>query len=573
MKKFLLFVGLALWTTLSSAQVIFYVDPPSSNTGNYDFTWADPGGGDWATPDLNNSANSVAGELCMADDGTAGDSLACNALVNTMTGKVAVLYRGSCEFGLKALNCENAGAIAVIIINNLAGAPVEMGGGAEGLNVTIPVIMISDADGALLKAEAEACTGTTVFIGSKSGFYGDDLGFYPNDILMAEHFGNVQALSQDASEFEVQLGGWVRNYGSNDQTNVTLTCDIDMGGNIYSETSTPEALLAAGDSVFVNLPVFTQASYANGYYDVTYTINSDATDEFPDDNSLKADFMMGDSLFAYSRINETSLNPENVAYYRGGNSTASNSGCLAFNDPNGSRVAIDGMTVSASSSQNPTPTSIDGEFIQVFAYAWYDAFTDLNDAGAAVTNIVEIADGEYIYEADLQQENIYIPFDEPVLLEDNQRYLFCVTHYGANLFTGYDTEIDYNTNVNTYLQPQFPGESDGTWFLAGFGTDVIPAVTVNMFPAAVGIENYSTVSLPAYPNPANAEVNIPLKENFGPVTLTITDMTGKVVNTQNVNMESNILTVDVTTLATGTYVFNVLNAENKSEVFTVSVNR
>ena len=283
--------------------------------------------------------------------------------------------------------------------------------------------------------------------------------------------------------------------------------------------------------------------------------------------------MMSDSLYGYSRINETSLNPENVAYYRGGNSTASNSGCVAFNDPNGSRVAIDGMTISASTSQNPTPTSIDGEFIQVFAYAWYDSFSDLNDAGAAVTNIVEIADGEYIYEADLQQENLYIPFDEPVLLEDDQRYLFCVTHYGANLFTGYDTKIDYNTNVNTYLQPQFPGESDGTWYLAGFGTDVIPAVTVNMFPAAVGVENYAAPSLPAYPNPANAIVNIPLKENFGAVSLTITDMSGKVASTQNVVMNSNILTVDVTTLATGTYVFNVMNAENKSEIFTVSVNR
>lgn len=573
MKKFLLLVGLALTATLGTAQVIFYVDPPSPNVGNYDFTWADPGGGDWATPDLNNSLSTVTGEICMSDDGTAADSLACAAIVNTLTGKVAVLYRGACEFGLKAKNCQDAGAIAVIIINNLAGAPVEMGGGAEGLNVTIPVIMISDADGALLKAEAEACSGTTVFIGSKSGFYGDDLGFYPPDILMAEQFGNIQALSADGSEFEVQLGGWVRNYGSNDQTNVTLTCTIDMGGNIYNETSTPEALLVSGDSVYVTLPTFTQSTYANGYYEVDYTIDSDAADEFLDDNGLVADFMMSDSLYSFSRINETSLNPENVAYYRGGNSTASNSGCVAFNDPNGSRVAIDGMTISASSSQNPTPTSIDGEFIQVFAYAWYDAFTDLNDAGAAITNIIEIADGEYIYEADLQQENLYIPFETPVLLEDNQRYLFCVSHYGANLFTGYDTQIDYNANVNTYLQPQFPGESDGTWFLTGFGTDVIPALTVNMFPASVGLESYTDPNLVAYPNPANAIVNIPLKENFGAVSLTITDMTGKIVNTQSVSMVSNMLTVDVTNLATGTYVFNVLNSENKSEIFTVSVNR
>jgi hypothetical protein len=557
---------------LSSAQVIFYVDPPSANEGNYDFTWADPGGGDWTTPDLNNSANSVTGELCMADDGTAGDSLACNAITNTLTGKVAVLYRGSCEFGLKALNCENAGAIAVVIINNLAGSPVEMGGGAEGNNVTIPVVMISDVAGAALKAEAEACAGTTVFIGSKSGFYDYDMGFYAPDVLRSKRFTSLQALSQDASEFEVEVGAWIRNYGALDQTNVTLNCVIDNGSVIYDETSTPEALILSGDSVYVTLPTFSQSTYANGYYNMTYTIASDDADEFADDDVVEADFVMSDSLYSYSGIDEVTNLPSNAAYYRGGGSLNSNSGCIAFDDPNGSRVAIDGLTISGSTSQNPDPTSIDGEFIQVFAYLWGDVFSDLNDMNAGVTNIVQVADGEYIYEADLQQENIYIPFDEPVLLADNQRYLFCVTHYGENIFTGYDTDVDYNTNVNTYLQPQFPGESDGAWFLGGFGTDVVPAITANLFEAAVGIEEYKSESLTAYPNPANAEVNIPLSEDFGAVNLTITDMSGKLVSSQNIEMIGSILTVDVTTLASGSYVFNVSNGD-KSEVITVSVNR
>jgi PA domain/Secretion system C-terminal sorting domain len=572
MKKFLLFVGFALTTTLSTAQVIFYVDPPSTNEGNYNFTWADPGGGDWTTPDLNISGNEVTGELCMASDGTAGDSLACNAITNTLTGKVAVLYRGDCEFGVKALNCENAGAVAVVIINNIAGAPVEMGGGAQGNNVTIPVIMISDIDGATLKAEAEACAGTTVFIGSKSGFYDDDLGFYAPDVLRAEAFSNLQALSQDASEFEVEIGAWVRNYGAVDQTNVTLQCVIDNGTEIYNETSTPEPTLLSGDSIYVALPTFSQSSYTNAYYNVTYTVAGDLADEFADDNEVSADFVISDSLFSYSRIDETTNEPVNVAYYRGGGSLNSNSGCIVFDDPNGSRVAVGGLTVSAVTSQNPDPSSMEGEFIQIFAYEWADVFADLNDANAAVNNIDQIAEGEYIYEADLQQENIYIPFDQPVLLSDDQRYLFCLTHLGENIFSGYDTQIDYNTTVNNYLQPQFPGESDGTWFLGGFGTDVVPAITASLFEATASIEEYTPVNLTAYPNPANAEVNIPLNENFGAVSLTITDMSGKVVNTQNIEMAGSILTVDVTNLASGSYVFNVSNGE-KTEVITVSVNR
>jgi len=573
MKKFLLFVGFALTTTLSTAQVIFYVNPPSTNEGNFNFTWADPGGGDWTCPDLNNVANVVVDTLVFANDGTAADSLVCDDSVvpTNVDGQIAVIYRGDCEFGLKALHCQNAGAVAVVIINNVSDPIIEMGGGAQGNNVTIPVVMISDIDGAALKSDIEAET-FTAFIGSKSGFYNDDLGFYAPDVLRAKAFTNLQALSQDASEFEVELGAWVRNYGSDDQTNVTLQCVINNGSEVYNETSTPEPTLLSGDSIYVALPTFSQSSYTNAYYNVTYTVAATLADEFADDNEVSADFVISDSLYSYSKIDETTNLPNNVAYYRGGNSLNSNSGCIVFDDPNGSRVAIDGLTVSAVTSQNPDPSSMEGEFIQIFAYEWADVFADLNDANAAVNNIDQIAEGEYIYEADLQQENIYIPFDQPVLLSDNQRYLFCLTHLGESMFTGYDTHVDYNTTVNNYLQPQFPGESDGTWFLGGFGTDVVPAITANLFEATASIEEYTPADLTAYPNPANAEVNIPLNENFGAVSLTITDMSGKIVSTQNIEMAGSILTVDVTTLASGSYVFNVSNGE-KSEVITVSVNR
>ena len=570
MKKLVLFLAFSLIATLGSAQVIFYVDPPSPNEGNYNMSFANGTG--WAVPDMTDPANAVMGTLCMASDGTAADSLACNAITNNVSGQIAVLYRGSCEFGVKALNCQNAGAIAVVIINNIPGAPIAMGGGAQGTNVTIPVVMITDIAGALLKTEFEACN-VTAFIGSKSGFYSDDLGFYPKHILRSEVFGNIKALSQDNTEFEVQLGGWVINYGSDDQTNVTLNCQIDNGSVIYDQTSTPEALIASGDSVFVLLPTFTQSTYDNGYYDVTYTIDSDSLDLFPDDNTLEADFMMSDSLYSYSRIDPGTFKPVSVASFRGGNTTASNSSCLAFRDPNGSRVAIAGMTFAGATSQNPTPTSIDGEFVQVFAYAWSDNFVDLNDANFGITALNEIASGEYIYTSDAQNALIYVPFEVPVLLADDQRYLFCVTHYGANIFTGYDTEYDYNWNLETYLQPQFPIEADGSWFGAGFGTDVIPALTVNMFPTAIGFEeNESTNDIIAYPNPANYVVNIPVGENYGAIVLTITDLQGRVVSVQNIEMIAPILTVDVTTLAAGSYIFNLTHGD-KNEVMTINVAR
>ena len=69
----------------------------------------------------------------------------CNPLINgvDVTGKIAVIYRNTCEFGTKALNAQNAGAVGVIIINRDPEV-IEMGGGADGGSVTIPVVMLSD---------------------------------------------------------------------------------------------------------------------------------------------------------------------------------------------------------------------------------------------------------------------------------------------------------------------------------------------------------------------------------------------------------------------------------------------
>ncbi len=79
--------------------------------------------------------------------------LACGAYGGTtpLTGKIAVLYRGTCDFVTKVKNAQVAGATAAIVINNAAGAPIVMGGTDN--TITIPAVMISQADGAILMAQ------------------------------------------------------------------------------------------------------------------------------------------------------------------------------------------------------------------------------------------------------------------------------------------------------------------------------------------------------------------------------------------------------------------------------------
>jgi hypothetical protein len=94
---------------------------------------------------------SLSGELVLADDGIVPTADACQALQNVVTGKLVLIDRGVCEFGFKALQAQNGGALAVIIANNVPGAAPLMGGGANGGLVTIPVVSVSQADGDSIK--------------------------------------------------------------------------------------------------------------------------------------------------------------------------------------------------------------------------------------------------------------------------------------------------------------------------------------------------------------------------------------------------------------------------------------
>lgn len=76
----------------------------------------------------------------------------CEPLVGFTPGRIAFLDRGSCEFGLKALHAEQAGADGVIIADNqVSTLPFNMAPGAVGRQVTIPVMYITQADATTIR--------------------------------------------------------------------------------------------------------------------------------------------------------------------------------------------------------------------------------------------------------------------------------------------------------------------------------------------------------------------------------------------------------------------------------------
>lgn len=107
------------------------------------------------------SSSPLAGELVPALDpadsfgGATTD--ACSAITNPalVSGKIALVDRGTCAFTTKARNVQEAGAIAMLLINDRNSvAPPFLTGSDPG--VTIPVASLAQADGTTIRAQLGA---------------------------------------------------------------------------------------------------------------------------------------------------------------------------------------------------------------------------------------------------------------------------------------------------------------------------------------------------------------------------------------------------------------------------------
>jgi len=79
------------------------------------------------------------------------------------SGKLTIINRGVCVFSQKVANANAAGAVGVVIINNVAGDPIAMARTA-GFDDDIPAVMIGLSDGAALRASgATTASATTTF--------------------------------------------------------------------------------------------------------------------------------------------------------------------------------------------------------------------------------------------------------------------------------------------------------------------------------------------------------------------------------------------------------------------------
>jgi hypothetical protein len=132
-----------LWTTTDEGDS-FTVNSPGSVAGTYSIEIAGFG------PEL--PSDPITADLVLVEDDADPFTDACDNLVNgaDIAGKIAVVDRGLCTFVSKVEQIEAAGALAVVVINNVGGGTITMGGN-DGGAIGIPSVMISLADGQALK--------------------------------------------------------------------------------------------------------------------------------------------------------------------------------------------------------------------------------------------------------------------------------------------------------------------------------------------------------------------------------------------------------------------------------------
>ncbi len=569
-KKLLLSISIVVFLTLSgnlNAQVVFNVLSPGSVQGSY--APISPTAG-WGA-DLTVPANAITGTIILVDDDSGEDSLGCNTLVNasSIAGKIAMVYRANCEFGVKALNAQDAGAIGVIIVNNGPNmtdpnAVAGMSAGSVGAGVTIPVIMITANTAIALRPSIDAGT-CTAFIGTKIGLYPNDIGFFGSQAVSARSFALPKSVATDDSIF---AGGWVYNYGYGDQPNVTLSATITKNASVlFNQASSPVAMLTSGDSAYFTLPAFDQTAIDTGYYTVTYTINSDSTDNFSSDNLITTSFWINDSLYSKSRINPATGVPIITAAYRPSNAIFWEH-CIVIDEKDkNSQLTINAMTFATSSNITNLP-DITGQYVSVDIYEWTDADNTLFD------NVTPIIQDLYFYSANLRNEFVTYQLSSPIALLDNTRYLACIGFDNVDMYLGYDTGIDYGATINENQEYYFPLLVDAVWDGAAFGGDVVPAIAVHIaMPVGIEERKLSTKITP-YPNPAQYLINIPLNEmHKGSINLKVYDLVGKLVKEEVVSMSSKNFTVNTSELSNGTYIFNLTFEDKSQSSFKVSINK
>ncbi len=601
----------------------FQVSSPLSIAGDKSYTATNDG-------DTTNTGNWAGAPQNFIDSpvkfGPPSDTNGCAAYpAGYFAGKIAIVWRGSCEFGFKALQAQNAGAVACVIVNNVSGGPVGMAAGASGGSVTIPVYMISLADGQDITSvlNGGGTVKMTIILNWGVG-NNNDLGFVPGGYSTSANYAMPLSQLMAASHPDAYKninGAFVANYGLHNATNVKLHSDLKFtptGGSassIYSDSVTLASFPAA-DSIYTffgpeyNVPTVT----TTGKFDLKYTITSDSSDAFVGDNSYTHSFYATDSLYSKGRYDFALNKPVSTFYTRPGITDPYIWG-VPYYIANGGSV-IKNVQFSVSNGPGVLPA---GQQMYVYVFKWVDAAgshdslmqnAELELVGAGIKTFDGTTDSSFqAFTVAIGDTINGDGVGTQVFLDANSWYLIAPEvpgswalgldgvvngyprTYGRNHFHNYfemynpiwpgDRSSSTNNQMalpNDILSPiAFPNTSSLNVDSVVYSSQrhLLPSVpfTVTTHPSAVNNVKTPFAKINMYPNPATDNINVSVSlENVAPtLTYTIIDGHGKFVSREiHQNVQSEVYNYNTSNLASGNYYIMVSSGDKfTSKKFTV----
>jgi hypothetical protein len=583
-----------------NAQAVFEIKSPSTIKGFYTFGIGDSTVHYWSNG--NTAKKSITASLALA---TGLDSLASAPLIGDYKGKIAVVHRGVSYVPTKALNAQNAGAVAVIVINHginsttkkidsnevynvSAYLPNETPTTATGLKVTIPVLIVSLKTGLSISKELRAGEIVEAYIGKKP-ILDYNLKLDPKYLSAPLRRTRPELLVQEGMVYDT-LQFAIINEGAKIQRKVLVTNKIEYKNVIIHADTFYIDSINPGDTLgyfYKKSPFSPKYDLLKGDYKLTWNVanltsngsggfKDTLIDQYPYDNSVVLPFYISDTIASNVVLSSSGLPVSNVGY--SANSTSGFGVCHVFQDPYASKMHANAITFGAYNFS--AAKKLKNHVFTLDVFEWTDSFYHFYDTTASPTDndyfkniksstfsFIPLIDKQnFISNVDAYSGMQNVKLDNPILFENNKRYLFCVNTTKADS-VGFMFNTDPSSSVASfrYKQPIMMLAVDGRYDIRGFSPSftILPSISLSVFKnSAASVDNSisADATMNVYPNPSHDEVNLSFSmDKASDVIVSITDLTGKRLYSKSVKTTSgnNSIPIDVSVISKGVYVLSL----------------